>query len=375
MTGAGASAAAVIRGAFARLDTHQRWAPGSPAALVMRDSGWLERYFPLPAGPTFGESGKGALWVRWIEGAWYVCHSSVPEWSASRSIPAWVVSRIEAQAFREGSVLSTEALGAMSAIGSERAVRSWPTGAPAAASSSTSPGLAPPAAWTAGVPRLIAMLVDAALMPADSLPGSFAVPAACLGSGGWIALQAVLAAMLDAGVPEPCAVYMCDPAWTPRPASRVPVGTYVFLHSITEPPAAPKAMPKSRGVDLDRFITDLASARAAICQAAGAASSGSGAPSCFVDAVAGAVPLALVDAGLVRRDEAIDWSALVAERLPGAEPVRRQVGELARRARDGEDAVVGPAVALAARWLTRAGVSADARKQLDSWIWPMLGSA
>jgi len=219
------------------------------------------------------------------------------------------------------------------------------------------------------------MLVDAAVKPADSLPGSFAVPAACLGSGGWIALQAVLAAMLDAGVPEPCAVYMCDPAWTPRLASRVPAGAYVFLHSITEPPAAPKAMPKSRGVDLDRFITDLASARAAICHAAGAASSGSGAPSCFVDAVAGAVPLALVDAGLVRRDEAIDWAAMVDSRLGGPDQVRRQVADLSRRVREGEDCVMGPAIALAARWLTRAGVPADARKQLDAWIWPMLGSA
>lgn len=357
MSPGGRDRAPVARGVFARFDGQQRWAAGTPAALRGRDPAWLEKWFPVPSRVPPRDGGRGALWIRWMEGSWFVCHACVPAWSMDRSIPAWVVSQIDPGAFDALAVLAGECEAAEAASGSERAARAWPA----------EMSLASASEWHPSALTALAAFFDIAALAADDAPASgHRLPAEMLDRGGWIALQAILGAMREAGVPSACAVVLGDPAWVAAVRQSLSPDTYMFLPGLARVPASGDL--RSRGVALSRFIDDLPSARGSVVSAAASGTPGRR----FVDALAGAVPLQLVDAALVEPRECQAWAARVADAAGGTEPLAAAVDGLVARARGGEETVIGPALSLAGRWAQAAGPRTDVRSRMDSWVAPLL---
>lgn len=357
--------ALVVRGAFARFgrDTgaEQRWAPGTAAQLQRRDAHWIGTHFPPPS-----EVGvaRGRIWVRWIEGSWFLCHACRPEWSADRSIPAWAMSVIPGDLMESDPVLAAESAAAVRACSSEQAARDW-------SSNAAQPVTEP---WSGDAVTALAILFEVALAGGGPLPGCHAIPAASIERGGWMALQATLTAIAHLADITPCAVQVRDPAWSAdaKPATHFPEGSFVIARAFAAPPWNADAM-VSRGVELRSFIDSLPKARASVIAGVGAVSDSSRAIASFGQAVEGVVPIELVDPSRIGIDECVRWADRVCAAAPGRDSILGAVNGLARRIRAGERGVAGPLLALAAHWVRDCG-PADPRKQLDEWTSAVLRS-
>jgi hypothetical protein len=353
----GRESAPVARGVFARFDGQQRWAAGTPQSLRSREPAWLERWFPVPSKVPPRAGVVGALWVRWVDGSWFVCHACVPAWSIDRSIPAWIVSQLDAHAFGRIPVLASESEAVEAASRSEAGARSW----------ATERLEVPSAPWDPSAIAPLARLFDVVSEGrTEANERVHRLPAGMLGPGGWIALQAVLAAMREAGVPAPCALSLGDPGWLAGARAALPSDSYVFLPGM--PPAAAAPELRARGVEVSRFIDGLEAAGRAVVAAAHAAGPGRR----FVDAVAGAVPLELVDPAGIEPRECRTWAAKVAGSENGPDAIARRLDGLLSRSRGGEETLVGPILSLAAHWAQASGAKPDARSRLDGWVAPLL---
>jgi len=357
--------ALVVRGAFARFgrDTgaEQRWAPGTASRLQRRDAHWLGSHFPPPS-----EVGvaRGRVWIRWVEGSWFLCHACRPEWSADRSIPAWAVSVISADLMASAPVLAAESAAAVRACASEQSAREW--------SSNAAQPVAEP--WSGEAVSALATLFDVALSGAGPLPGCHAIPRAAMERGGWIALQAMLTAIAQLAGFTPCAVHVQDAAWAPdgKPGSHFPEHAFVIAHAFASPPRSAGTI-SSRGVELPTFIDSLPKARESVIAGVRAVSGSTRDITSFGEAVEGIVPLELVDPSRIGIDECVRWADRVCAVAPGRDSIPGAVNGLLRRIRAGERGITGPTLALAALWV-RDGGHAAPRKQLDEWTTAVLRS-
>ena len=347
-----------IRGLFGRFDGVQSWGPGTHSSFRGFGRSWLESHFPEVRGTGRFPGRLGAVWIRWIEGRWFVCHACVPEWSSDRTIPAWAISAID-----HGDMSSVPCLAAAveDVTAAVRSPSSW-------AGSIAHYG--PLSGW--GNPELAALaaLFDASNVPSGpESPAGIRIGSAMLDAPGWTALQAILVAMQASGVDSPCAVHVLEHGWDGSLGHSVPSNAFVSSDgpSVCGAPMALAAL-QARGVGIIEFAPDLPSAHALVVSLAQELGEHAAATP-FVELAGQFVPLELIDPGRIQPYEVRDWAASVARASATGSVLADRVEALTERIAQGEVALLPHLLALAAEWVDASGPGdRSGGQRLETWI-------
>ena len=347
-----------IRGIFGRFEGIQAWGPGTHSTLRQFGRSWLEMHFPEVCGKGRTPSRLGAVWVKFVDGQWCICHVSVPEWSSDRTIPAWALVVIPHEEMSGVPCLAAAIDDVTNAV---RSPTAWASAVSTYEQS---------AAWGARALAVVAALFDASIAPHRSgeLPG-IRLGAGFLDTSGWLALQALLVAMRDSGMPSPCAVRVLEQSWDGGSKELVANEAFVLL----DPPSGTALLPNDdalclRGADIQNFTPDFVAAHRLLVLLAHEfreddTSSG------FVELASRLVPLELIDPARIEPFEVRDWAASVARVSGDPRGVATRLDGLAERVAQGERGLLPHLLALAAVWAEVAGLegfSVDSR--LESWV-------